>query len=324
MEYYRVGETFHACLLSRESLRIVPAGSGPHAAADPAAAALPAFQIPAGPEYVQQFHEQLLNATNAHLQELHQQLIAPLAASLSSARHLIFAPHDFLHHLPFHALLDETGQTLGDRFTISYTPSASVYYLCSTKPATPYGPSLVLGIPDAAAPQIEQEVRAVAAVLPDSETFLGGAATAQVLREKGAGSRFVHIATHGCFRRDNPMFSSISLGDSHLSLFDLYQLDLPCELVTLSGCGTGLNMVVGGDELLGLVRGLLYAGARGVLVTLWDVNDESTAEFMKVFYQPCALMETRRLRCSRRWRKSGRRYAHPYYWAPFLLVGKYL
>ena len=81
------------------------------------------------------------------------------------------------------------------------------------------------------------------------------------------------------------MFSSISLGDSHLNLFDLYQLNLPCELVTLSGCGTGLNMVVGGDELLGLVRGLLYAGAQGVLVTLWDVNDQSTAEFMKLFYE---------------------------------------
>src|SRR5450756_2216936 len=108
---------------------------------------------------------------------------------------------------------------------------------------------------------------------------------AQVLRERGAQSRFVHIATHGWFRQDNPMFSSISLGDSHLNLFDLYQLNLPCELVTLSGCGTGLNMVVGGDDLLGLVRGLLYAGAQGVLVTLWDVNDRSTAEFMKLFYE---------------------------------------
>ena len=181
----------------------------------------------------------------------------------SAPSHLIVAPHDFLHYLPFHALPDERGQVLGDRFTISYTPSASVYYLCSTKQASVSGGSLVLGIPDPAAPQIEDEVRAVAGVLPDSEVFLGTAATARVLREKGADSRFVHIATHGWFRQDNPMFSSISLGDSHLNLFDLYQLNLPCELVTLSGCGTGLNMVVGGDELLGLVRGLLYAGRAG-------------------------------------------------------------
>ena len=143
----------------------------------------------------------------------------------------------------------------------------------------------MLGIPDPAAPQIEDEVRAVAARAAGQRGLPGRRRHGQVLREKGAASRFVHIATHGWFRQDNPMFSSISLGDSQLSLFDLYQLNLPCELVTLSGCGTGLNMVVGGDELLGLVRGLLYAGAQGVLVTLWDVNDQSTAEFMKLFYE---------------------------------------
>ena len=219
------------------------------------------------------------------LHQFHQQLIAPISGDLKPASHLIVAPHDYLHYLPFHALPDARGVALGDRFTISYTPSASVYYLCATKPAGADGGSLVLGIPDPAAPRIEDEVRTVASVLPDSEVFLGSAATAQVLRERGARSRFVHIATHGSFRRDNTMLSTISLGDSQLNLFDLYQLDLPCELVTLSGCGTGLNAVVGGDELLGLVRGHLYAGAQGVLVTLWDVNDQSTAEFMKLFYE---------------------------------------
>src|SRR5205085_12663966 len=93
------------------------------------------------------------------------------------------------------------------------------------------------------------------------------------------------IPTHRCFRQDHPMFSSLRLGPSHLNLFDLYQLNLPCELITLSGCGTGLNVVVGGGELLGLVRGVLCAGTQGVMVTLWDVNDQSTADFMKLFYE---------------------------------------
>jgi CHAT domain-containing protein len=265
----------------------------------------------------------LLDATNSHLHEFHEQLIAPIADDLKRASHLIVAPHDFLHYLPFHALPDGQGQVLGDRFTISYTPSASVYYLCSTKQAGQSGGSLVLGIPDPAAPQIEAEVRAVAGALPDSQVFLGKAATAAVLREKGAQSRFVHIATHGWFRQDNPMFSSISLGDSHLNLFDLYQLNLPCELVTLSGCGTGLNMVVGGDELLGLVRGLLYAGAQGVLVTLWDVNDQSTAEFMKLFYTALQANRNKAQAVQEAMAEIRRRYAHPYYWAPFVLVGKY-
>ena len=114
--------------------------------------------------------------------------------------------------------------------------------------------------------------------------FLGDSATSDQLQRHGARSRFVHIATHGLFRKDNPMFSSIRLGDGPLSVYDLYQLQLSAELVTLSGCGTGLSVIVGGDEQLGLVRGLLYAGAAAVLLTLWDAHDRSTADFMQVFY----------------------------------------
>jgi CHAT domain-containing protein/tetratricopeptide (TPR) repeat protein len=323
LEYYCVGDTFHACLLARDSLKIVPAGSASNLRRVLQLLRFQLSKFRLGPEYAKLFHHQLLDATNSHLREFHQQLIAPIADDLKRASHLIIAPHDFLHYLPFHALLDDRGQVLGDRLTISYTPSASVYYLCSTKQAGLSRGSLVLGIPDPAAPQIEGEVRAVADVLPDSEVFLGKDATARVLREKGAESRFVHIATHGWFRQDNPMFSSISLGDSQLNLFDLYQLNLPCELVTLSGCGTGLNMVVGGDELLGLVRGLLYAGAQGVLVTLWDVNDQSTAEFMVLFYEALRSNRNKAQAVQEAMAEIRRRYAHPYYWAPFVLVGKY-
>jgi CHAT domain-containing protein len=266
----------------------------------------------------------LLDATNAHLREFHEQLIAPVEADIRRAAHLIIAPHDFLHYLPFHALLDAGLQPLGERFPISYTPSASVYYLCATKQVSPSDRALILGIPDPQAPQISDEVRAVSRVLSGSEVYLGEAATDAVLRERGPGSRFVHIATHGRFRQDNPMFSSISLGNTHLSLFDLYQLNLPCELIALSGCGTGLNIVVGGDELLGLVRGLLYAGTQGVLVTLWDVNDQSTAEFMELFYQALQSDPDKARAVQQATAEIRRRYDHPYYWAPFVLVGKYL
>ena len=117
------------------------------------------------------------------------------------------------------------------------------------------------------------------------------------------------------------MFSALQLGGSRLSLFDLYQLELHAELVTLSGCGTGLNVVEGGDELMGLVRGLLYAGAHSALVTLWDVNDHTTAEFMRAFYgrlrggaDPAAALR-QAMQAIRQ------EYPHPYHWAPFVLVG---
>ena len=128
-----------------------------------------------GPEYIRTFNQQLLDATNAHLAEFYRQLIEPIESHLKGG-HLIVAPHGFLHYLPFHALLSPQGY-LGDRYSISYTPSASVYYLCATRAARPSGGSLVLGIPDPAAPQIESEVRAVASVLPDAEVFVGAEAT---------------------------------------------------------------------------------------------------------------------------------------------------
>jgi CHAT domain-containing protein len=321
VQFYRVRDTFQACLLTRESLKIVALGSVSHLRRELQLLRFQLSKFRLGPDYVRTFHSQLLDATTAHLQEFHRQLIAPIVKDLRS-EHLIIAPHDFLHHLPFQALRD-SGEYLGQRHSISYTPSASVYYLCCTKGRRRGERSLVLGVPDPSAPQIMEEVEAVAAVLPDADAYVGPEATLEVLQEKGANARYLHIATHGWFRQDNPMFSSISLGDSQLSLFDLYHLNLPSELITLSGCGTGLNVVVGGDELMGLKRGLLYAGAEGLMLTLWDVNDQSTAEFMKLFYERLKTEPNKSKAVQYATEEIRRTYAHPFYWAPFVLVGKY-
>jgi CHAT domain-containing protein len=162
----------------------------------------------------------------------------------------------------------------------------------------------------------------LADALPRSRLFLGPQANEEALRRHGPGSRFVHVATHGLFRYDNPMFSSLQLGGSRLSLFDLYQLELTAELVTLSGCGTGLNVVEGGDELMGLVRGLLYAGAQSALLTLWDVNDRTTAEFMTGFYRRLPTAPSKAEALQGTMREIREKYPHPFYWAPFVLVGR--
>ena len=94
-------------------------------------------------------------------------------------------------------------------------------------------------------PFIKEEIQAVASVLPEPRVLLGEAATEDALREFGKRSRLIHIASHGFFRQDNPMFSSIKLADSYLTLYDLYHMDLPADLLALSGCVTGLNAVAG-------------------------------------------------------------------------------
>jgi CHAT domain-containing protein len=118
------------------------------------------------------------------------------------------------------------------------------------------------------------------------------------------------------------MFSGIRLGDAYLNLYDLYQLKFDAELVTLSGCATGMNVVTSGDELLGLIRGLLYAGAHSLLLTLWDVHDQSAADFMASFYRRFQSGEEKAAALRGAMIELRERYPHPYHWAPFTLIGK--
>ncbi|HWQ52480.1 MAG TPA: CHAT domain-containing tetratricopeptide repeat protein [Bryobacteraceae bacterium] len=318
LEYYEARGMLYCCVLGRDGLDLVPLGDAAPARESFRLLRFQLAKFGLGPEYIKAFEEPLRTAAAAHLAELYGTLIAPVRDRLTGSR-LVIVPHGFLHYVPFHAL-GEGECCLVDDFAVSYAPSATVYALCCAKAAAPDG-SLILGIPDRLAPHIAGEVDAVAATLPGARLFLGPEATADRLRRYGPESRFVHVATHGLFRQDNPMFSSIRLGDAPLTLHDLYGLRLGAELVTLSGCGTGLNAVVGGDELLGLVRGLLFAGARAVLASLWDVNDESTAEFMRLFYGRLANGSDKAAALGAAMRDLRARYPHPYYWAPFALVG---
>jgi CHAT domain-containing protein len=326
IEYFESSDRLHAAVLHRGSMRVVslsPLNQVAHSLS------LLQFQISKyelGSTHLQRFHHSIQAATEQHLADLFNALIAPLALP-STAEHLVFVPHGCLHTLPFHALIDRSAPpgplpvALMDRHTVSYAPSASVYTWCRSSEPAHTARSLVLGIPDAAAPSIREEASAVAGLLPDASLFLGSTATREILWQSGPQSRFIHIATHGLFRRDNPMFSSIRLGDTDLHPVDFYGLRLSARLVTLSGCGTGLNAIVGGDEILGLVRGLLYAGAKAVLVSLWDVNDAVTALFMKTFYR--TLMSAPSAAAALRHTMQSIRASHPNpaYWAPFVLIG---
>jgi CHAT domain-containing protein len=194
--------------------------------------------------------------------------------------------------------------------------------MCQSQQANASGGSLIMGIADAQAPSILDEVAALKNILPEARLFIGENATQAALEEHGPKSRIVHIATHGYFRQDNPMFSSIRLGDSYLSLYDLYHLKLPAELVVLSGCATGLNVIKPGDEQIGLVRGLLQAGAQSMILSLWDVHDASTKEFMIAFYSGLQRGQAKPVALRNAMLKLRDKCPHPYYWAPFLLIGK--
>jgi CHAT domain-containing protein len=118
------------------------------------------------------------------------------------------------------------------------------------------------------------------------------------------------------------MFSGIRLGDGYLNLYDLYQMRLNANLVTLSGCATGMNFVAAGDELLGLQRGLFCAGATTLLLSLWDVHDQSTAKLMQHFYREFIRTGQTARALQYAMKELRQQNPHPYFWAPFVLVGK--
>jgi CHAT domain-containing protein len=258
-------------------------------------------------------------ATLSHLQELYRLLIRPIE-SLIQADHLIVLPHGLLHQLPFHALHDGSSYLI-ERSTVSYAPSATVFCLCERKARRSGNRSLLVGVPDEKSPAIAAEIQSIEGLLPGPLVFLGEQATAGTVFAHAGSCRYIHIAAHGKFRSDNPMFSSIGLVDSQVSVHDFYRLRLDAELVTLSGCSTGVGITAAGDELVGLARGLMHAGARAVLLALWEVHDSSTATFMQYFYKTLVSGKS----CAEASRDAiqqlKRDWSEPYYWAPFAVSG---
>lgn len=161
------------------------------------------------------------------------------------------------------------------------------------------------------------------------------ATRARVLGPELSGYRVIHFATHGMINNEHPDLSGIVLSlfdreghsqDGFLRLHDIYNLHLPADLVVLSACSTGLGKDVRGEGLIGLTRGFMYAGASGVVASLWKVDDQATAELMKLFYAgmfqkglpPVAALREAQLAMSQQnqWRS-------PYYWAGFVIQGRY-
>src|SRR2546429_9560 len=320
VEYFSAGDRLVAAVITRDEIQILPVTVLSRVAHFLQLLRFQLSKFRMGKEYVRRFAEPLLRATQSHLETLYSELIAPLRPFFEG-RHLIVVPHGLLHFLPFHALRNGE-QYLCDAFTVSYAPSATVFSWCQEKPASANPSSLVFGIADERAPLILEEAQSVAALLPKSSLHVGDRATSSVLREEGPQSGLLHLATHGIYRQDNPMFSGIRLGDGYLNLYDLYQMRLDARLVTLSGCATGMNFVAAGDELLGLQRGLFCAGATTLLLSLWDVHDQSTSQLMQFFYRDFLRTGNMAGALQHAMQELRRDNPHPYFWAPFVPVGK--
>lgn len=269
------------------------------------------------------------------LQRLYDLLLKPVSHLLNACERLIVVPYGILHYLPFHCLFDGV-QFLIERLNVSYLPAAALLEICRERGQRnetkhmPLSNSLVLGYSDnGRLPFAVQEAQAVAYQLGASPA-LNESAISSLLWEAGATSPIVHIAAHGMFRLDAPNFSHIRLADRQLSTIEVFNLDLSsCSLVTLSACETGRAVVGGVDEVIGLGRGFLYAGAASLLPTFWKVDDAGSAELMEMFYaallgefnKAAALAGAQRAFIANARTSNRPHRVHPYFWGAFHLIG---
>lgn len=259
---------------------------------------------------------------------LYARLLKPLEAAIGTDT-LLVVPHGILHYLPFAALND------GRRFVVEtravrMAPSASVLtYLTRRAPAA--DGILVFGNPDLGDPRrdlpgAEAEARWIAGHHAGARLLVRGAATETAAKAEAGRYGAVHFATHGVFDAERPLTSGLLMAgdggnDGTLTVGELYDLELDAGLVTLSACETALGQVANGDDVIGLTRGFLFAGARSVVASLWQVDDRATTTLMTRFYEHLARGENKRDALRAGQLAVLKAQPHPNYWAAFQVTG---
>jgi CHAT domain-containing protein len=284
------------------------------------------FQIDAlrfGAERMRKHLPHLTRRVVHHLNALYELVLAPIDKAIDPHKRLLIIPHRELHYIPFHALHDGDGYLI-ERREVTYAPSAVVLRHCLRRSPTAIQSALLVGVPDEQTPRMLDEVHALESLFLNTKVLLNQDATLSAVREFSSNADVVHLACHGQFRPDNPLFSSLQLANSWLTVRDAYELDLQqCELVTLSACETGVSAVAPGNELIGLARGFFSAGAPSLLMSLWTVDDEATAELMKDFYTRLTNGDSAASALRQAQLEALKAQPHPFFWSPFVLFGRW-
>jgi CHAT domain-containing protein len=287
---------------------------------------------------VQQFRALLeKRTTNQYLvpaRQLYDQIIAPIEPALA-AHHvdtLVIIPDEVLRIVPFAALYDGTGFLL-DRYAVAIAPGLKLIEPAPLSATS--GIALVLGVSQSvegypALPYVPHEIAAVHSIEGGDVLLDSGFTRAQFASDLKSGKySIVHIASHGRFGSD-PSQTFVLAFDGNLTMDDL-EADIkfgppretPLELLILSACETA-----SGDDraALGLAGVALKAGARSALATLWYINDEASGKLIAAFYQGLrsGLSKAQALRQAQRTLAADPGFAHPAFWAPFLIIGNWL
>lgn len=284
-------------------------------------------------DYIERYDKEVVN----HLyypdlletwQGLADYVIVPIMPFLDGCELLIVIPHGLLHYVPFHAL-QVNGRYLIERFPIVYAPSTTVLGYCRAKKSKrQLQTCLSLGYTPKPKEKaiLEGEANQVAAIL-QSKPYVGSKAKKSLLQQIDTEYDVIHLSCHAYFDSVQPLRSRLLLANEELlTAEEIFGLSLNANLVSLSACETALSEVRSGDELIGLTRAFIYAGAASVLVSLWRVHATSTLEMMRSFYRKLRNGELSKVEALREAQldimgRPDSQFAHPYFWAPFMLVG---
>lgn len=272
---------------------------------------------------------------DGHLAALYKILLEPVEEEIGKFAEIIIIPFGILHYVPFHALRRETAEGdaayLVELKKISYLPSALFVTDLEHVKVRPKKELLAFANCDGTLPSAEIEVDSICRIYPDACVCRGDSATKKRLIGCCGDYRMLHFATHGILDAD-PRFSYIVLAPPDTGnltvreIMGLYGSFVHTALVTLSACETAVegDFSAAGMELTTLCSAFKVAGVPSVVATLWEIADRSTAVLMKNFY---ANLKTKRIDKIEALRKAQvalldhSQYCHPYYWAPFVLIG---
>ena len=285
-----------------------------------------------GTTSVQSYLPMLLADVTKQLDRLDQWLIAPLSLPLDAIDHLIISPDGLLCQLPFHAFQRNQRYMIEDCM-VSYIPSATLLDLSQQSLTTTNAPTFfAVGYGGKNLRAITEEVKILRDRFPSLAYLIDQEATTESVLAQLPHHHLLHLATHAIFRQDRVMLSGFELADRYLTLAEISQLQFQAELVTLSGCETGFGRFHGSD-LISLATGFMAAGAKSLLVSLWRVEDQVTAQLMDHFYRALQsghsraksiqLAQLELLRIGREQHSAHALYQHPAYWAAFLLIGNW-
>ena len=259
--------------------------------------------------------------------ELYLYLIQPVVKQIRSDR-LVIVPHDDLHHVPFEVLQDPAdGHYVGERFDITYAPSASI--LLNLKRSAPLAGGRLLAVANPTLAGAPAEARTISRLFgAQSKVSDDTLALERDVKTWVRDFDVIHLAVHGKFA-DDPMLSFLELregggDDGRLTAAEMFGLPLEnSRLVVLAACETGRVEATHGNEILGIERALLYAGAGTLVLSRWKVDTVATSLWMETFYRaalirppPAAAREALKAV------KSDSRFRNPYYWGAFAMVGR--